>query len=318
MEEINKITVLMPVYNPHKDELINATNSIIQQSYKNFDFLIVDDGSNSATKNILNQYSNLDSRIHIITHHQNKGLIESLNNGLRISKTKWVARMDADDWSYPDRLEKQIRFLEKNPDVSVLGTEAIWMDNLKKIVKSNTFSHEDIVSSLPFYCCLIHPSVLLNRDNILKIGGYPQVYGAEDYALWAKICYETNLKMHILPEVCIKYRRPSIKKYGNKQNISDKKVKHYIFEALVAKTAPILAPDQKLVPQQNDSLDTIYKALNEFLPQNYNRNLLKENFYRAKAIKFKKLMQEKRISNIEFLWCYLKYKALLLFISGKI
>lgn len=141
--------------------------------------------------------------------------------------------MDADDWSFPYRLERQMEFLESHPDICVLGTDAIFMDDNKDFLKYKVHSHTEIASTLPFYCCITHPTVIFLREAILQIGGYPETIAAQDYALWAKIAFTTDYKMAVLPEVCLKYRRSSTqKKYGLKQKNVAIETKNFIAVSL--------------------------------------------------------------------------------------
>lgn len=109
------ITVLMPVYNTPRNQLTTAIESILSQTYKDFIFLIIDDGSNDETKKTLEYFQNKDQRVQIITNSVNHGLIYCLNKGLAEAKTKWIARMDSDDWSFPSRLEKTNSIFKRKP-----------------------------------------------------------------------------------------------------------------------------------------------------------------------------------------------------------
>ena len=115
------VSVLMSVYNGDR-YLDEAIDSILSQTYENFEFIIINDGSTDHTKDILSSYSNQDNRIRVF-HQKNHGLTFSLNRGLELSRGKYVARMDADDISSPRRLEEQINYLRANPEVGVLGTQ---------------------------------------------------------------------------------------------------------------------------------------------------------------------------------------------------
>ena len=115
-----KLTVLMPVYNAEK-YLKPALESILNQTYKDFEFLIIDDGSTDKSLEIIKSYN--DSRIRLIGHEQNQKLIATLNEGIKLAQGEYIARMDADDISAPERLQKQMEFLEKHPATVVLGCD---------------------------------------------------------------------------------------------------------------------------------------------------------------------------------------------------
>ena len=114
-----KITVLMSVYNTKEDYLREAIESILNQTLREFEFIIINDASNEQTINILDQYN--DDRIIRIDNEVNHGLTASLNKGLSVAKGEYIARMDADDISYPNRLELQYQYMQKHPNVAILG-----------------------------------------------------------------------------------------------------------------------------------------------------------------------------------------------------
>ena len=126
-----QITVLMPVYNGEK-YLRQAVDSILNQTFKDFEFLIINDGSTDKTLAILQEYKN--KRVKIINNKKNIGLTKSLNKGLKLAKGKYIARMDADDISLSNRLRKQIDFLDKHNKIGVLGTQMKIINNSNKIV----------------------------------------------------------------------------------------------------------------------------------------------------------------------------------------
>lgn len=205
---MNKLTVLMSVYNGDLSYLQVAIDSIINQTYKDFQFLIVDDGSNDETKEVLERNKRTDSRIEVVHNEANKGLIYSLNRGLRLADSIWVARMDADDWSYPNRLETQIDYLQSHPELVVLGTAAQYIENGKRFPKKHLpTSRGQVAAAIPFYSPFCHPSVVLNREHILNVGGYPENDAAEDYGLWARLLSLDCLAMENLPIVLFKYRK---------------------------------------------------------------------------------------------------------------
>ncbi|MCP8319033.1 MAG: glycosyltransferase, partial [Candidatus Methylarchaceae archaeon HK01B] len=138
-----KITILMSVYNGEK-YLREAIDSILNQTFKDFEFLIINDGSTDRTVEILRSYH--DSRIKIITNEKNMGLTKSLNKGLKIARSEYVARMDADDISYPRRLEVQYEYMKKNPDVGIVGSWNDVIDDKGNTIdyRKHSLSSEDI------------------------------------------------------------------------------------------------------------------------------------------------------------------------------
>lgn len=196
------VSVLMAVYNGEKF-LREAIDSILNQTYTNFEFLIVNDGSADLTEEIILSYS--DSRIRYIKNETNLKLIESLNKGLELANGKYIARMDADDISLPNRIEKQVAFLEDNLEIGVLGTwvRTIGLENNYEVHFKQ--GHDQIRFELFFHNYLHHPTVMLRNDLIKKNKIYYENYlHAEDYALWVKLTEFT--KIDILPEILVNYR----------------------------------------------------------------------------------------------------------------
>lgn len=191
-----KITVLMPVYNGEK-YLREAIGSILNQTFNDFEFLIINDSSTDSTREIILSYD--DTRIRLEDNEKNIGLTHSLNKGLRLAKGKYVARMDADDISLPDRLEKQLAVIENNTDVSIV---ACWIDIIDK---NNTYignwhadrennSPEQIYYTLFFENCIAHSSVLFKKELALKIGGYNESFRkSQDYELWIRLSKITKI-----------------------------------------------------------------------------------------------------------------------------
>ena len=179
------LSVVMPVYNGEK-YLKKAIDSILDQTYHNFEFIIINDGSTDRTAQILDNVK--DERVQLI-NQENKGLIFSLSYGISIAKGDWIARMDADDISYPNRFEEQLKYI--NNDYAVIGSQANIIDKNDKIYKTTKFEleHDKIISKLlkqkPE---IIHPSVLINKSKFILTGGYDcKMLHAEDTDLWLRI-----------------------------------------------------------------------------------------------------------------------------------
>lgn len=182
-----KVTVLMPVYNG-QDYVGPAIQSILDQSYTNFDFLIINDGSTDNSEKIIKKFN--DNRIHYIVNEENIGLIETLNKGLRQIHGKYIVRMDADDISLPLRIEKQVEFMDANPEIVVSGTSVKKFNN-KGFLKQEyvRYSPDDLKTQLLFGSPLRHPTVIM-RNEVLKKENYEydiELNTVEDYGLWQKI-----------------------------------------------------------------------------------------------------------------------------------
>jgi len=185
-----RITVLMSVFNGEK-YIRQAILSILNQTFKDFEFLIINDGSTDRTPQILRSYK--DSRIKLYNNRENKGLTRSLNIGLRIAKGKYIARMDADDISHPERLEKQISTIVKDREIGMVTS---WIDEFGLIKKPSDYfmrvrtynTPEEIFYTLLFHNCIAHSTVLFRKDLVLSLNGYAADYEqSQDYNLWVKI-----------------------------------------------------------------------------------------------------------------------------------
>ena len=182
----------MSVYNGEK-YLGEAIESILNQTYGNFEFIIINDGSRDKTQGIIDSYN--DKRIKRIKNEENIGLVRSLNIGLRLVKGEFVARMDADDISYPERFEKQVRFLSDNEEVGVLGSAMENVDSKGNhlFFKHFPISHPTIFWQLFFENSVFHPTIMMRNSVIQKIGGYNEKFKhIEDTELWGRLIHETK------------------------------------------------------------------------------------------------------------------------------
>lgn len=181
-----KITVLMSVYNS-QDYLKEAIKSILSQTYKNFEFLIINDGSTDDSLKIIKSFK--DKRIRVITR-ENKGLVYSLNEGIRLARGEYIARQDSDDISLPHRLKKEIEFLENNPNIGMVGSNYTIIDTQgNKLVTTNVFIHPNDLKIAQIACNQFgHGSVMMRKTIALDCGGYDSSVGhVEDYHLWNRI-----------------------------------------------------------------------------------------------------------------------------------
>lgn len=196
-----KITVLMPVYNCEL-YIKDALESILSQTYVDFEFLIIDDASTDKTVSIIKSYR--DSRIQLIEKPANSGYTNSLNQGLKLAKGQYIARMDGDDISLPERFARQVTYLEANPEIVLCGTSYEIMGEEKRTLIPE--SHDAIKLALLQSNCIAHPSVIIRRKTLEE---FSIIYDttkepAEDYALWVQLLGVG--KLHNLQEVLLKYR----------------------------------------------------------------------------------------------------------------
>ena len=231
MEEV-EITILMSVYNTPKEQLKEAIESILNQTYKNFEFLIICDGISKEDINFIKGYQ--DDRIRIEINETNIGLVKSLNKGIELAKGKFIARMDTDDFSYPERLEKQINFMHQHPEYAIVSGKAHFFDETGIYGTSKIcgeINKNDVFKSNP----CIHPTMMINKDMIRKIGGYPNFLRCEDYAIVMQMIANEN-KIYVLDEVILKYRmdKEGYKKKKFKDRFIEVKMKIIYFKKLNA------------------------------------------------------------------------------------
>lgn len=197
------VTVLMPVYNC-AEHIVEAMESILAQTFTDFELLIVNDGSTDDTRKII--ASKKDRRIRLIDNESNRGLVPTLNKGLNRARGRFIARMDCDDVALPDRFLRQVKFLEDNPDVSVCGTWARVFGNPREATMTPPVHPEEIRVELLFRSALVHSSVMVRR-RVLDNSPYrydPAYRHAEDYDLWARLSRVTRLAN--IDEILMMYR----------------------------------------------------------------------------------------------------------------
>lgn len=220
----------MSVYNGER-YLNEAVDSILGQTFTDFEFLIIDDASTDRTPEILRSYD--DPRIRVVTNEENLGLTKSLNKGLTLARGEYIARMDADDISLPERLEKQVLFLEKNPNIDVLGANVQYIDESGKRSQVIKWPQRDLLIKwcLCFMNPIAHPSVVIRRKPLTDIGGYDEeIAFAQDYNLWVKLSPRAHFGNHEDTLVYLRKTRENISftKYNEQKTFSHMISKHAI------------------------------------------------------------------------------------------
>ena len=198
------ISVIMPVYNTKEKFLREAVESILNQTFTDFEFIIINDGSDSITEDIILSYKDL--RIKYLKNEQNLGIVQSLNKAVKTAKGKYIARMDADDISMPHRLEKQYEFMENHPQCGVCGTYVTAFGNGNELL-SPPSEPEILKLTLLFKKnCIAHPTVLIRRkvlEEYLFQYNEEDTY-AEDYGLWLRLL--DKVKLYNIRESLLNYR----------------------------------------------------------------------------------------------------------------
>jgi glycosyltransferase involved in cell wall biosynthesis len=200
-----KLSVVMSCYNAERT-VEKAVESILNQSFRKFEFIIIDDASTDNTLAILNQYQKQDSRITLLINEINQGLSYSLNRGIREAWGPLIARMDADDISYSSRLQIQYDFMQEHQEVDILGTAVRYVDHSNNPIKTMRLPSidHDIKKRVFRKTLVFHPTVMLKKEVYEKHGYYdPDLRWAEDADLWYRV-YD-KVVFHNLPDVLLDY-----------------------------------------------------------------------------------------------------------------
>ena len=319
------VSVILPVYNG-QEFILESIQSILNQTYKNLELIIIDDGSIDNTYQIIS--SQTDPRITII-RQENIGLAKSLNKGIRLSKSSLIARQDADDLSHPERIEKQVRYMNENITCDLLGT---WAKVLEE--KNSSFSYliHPTTSigckiSLLFDCCFTHSSVMIRRTILDKVGLYSEDSNRqppEDYDLWSRIAIHSEVSN--LPEVLVQYRkRNTSMSYGkplelrkNAVKISKDNISFWSDSIIDFKAALTIAEIYHSLPDVTyrdfsftrlaSVLKRAFKSISE---GELSDNLLKELNYRIFKLKIKWILNHSILHKVGFIFIsflkFLKY-----------
>lgn len=205
-----ELSVLMPVYNA-ENYLREAIESILNQSYTNFEFIIVNDGSTDKSEEIIRSYN--DERIKLVTR-ENGGVSKALNTGLAHSNGKYIARMDADDIAHVDRLALQMDFIKNNPEYILVGSNANGIDeegNKLYAHKIGFYEDEEIKKALETDCVFVHSSVIFLKEVVMDSNMYPEkAHSFEDHVLWNNIKEKGKFKNFDLELIDYRFSTSSV------------------------------------------------------------------------------------------------------------
>ena len=186
-----EISVIMSVYNTRPDYLSEAIESILHQTYENFEFLIIDDGTtDKGTLAVLERYRKRDQRIRMLVNQGNAGLTKSLNKGLREAGGKYIARMDSDDIARRSRFKTQLEILDLNPHIDVVGGDiSEFIGDKQNVVGKRTLpvTDKEIKRYAKKRCPFNHMTVMYRKAAVMKAGGYQDWFWNEDYYLWIRM-----------------------------------------------------------------------------------------------------------------------------------
>jgi len=231
VQQAPTISVIMPVFNSEK-YLEASIKSIITQSYSNFELIIINDGSTDKSEEIIKSFN--DARIVYVKNQTNLRIAKSLNTGISLARGKYIARMDADDISHPNRLKMQLNFMETNTNIDVCGSWMTIFDESKnyRIIKYPIY-HEEIKIRLIFECPISHPTVFAKRIFFKKNTYNENYIPAEDYELWCSTIGKYNF--HNIPISLLAYRVHTNQTSAQKHKIQEKlreSIKNRILENL--------------------------------------------------------------------------------------
>ncbi|MCL4352883.1 MAG: glycosyltransferase [Patescibacteria group bacterium] len=209
IENKPKVSVLLPVYNCEKF-VAEAVESIFQQTFSDFEFLIINDGSTDQTLKILHSFA--DPRLRIYSNKKNLGIVSSLNKGIEIARGQYIVRMDADDVSLPERIEMQVAYMDQNPNIGVCGTWFRTIGEKAGRLKTYPVEPDEVKCALLFGCPIAHPTTILRKtvldQNHLKYN--PTFLQAEDIEFWVRCSKYTQLAN--IPRVLFQHRVHDAKK----------------------------------------------------------------------------------------------------------
>lgn len=224
-----KVTILLPAYNAAL-YLRDSLDSIMRQAFKDFDVLLIDDGSMDDTSKIAIEYSNIDRRIKYYKNEKNIGLIKTLNKGLSLAKGEYIVRMDADDIMFDDRLYKQVKYMDSNPECFVCGGQMEYIGGLTGMAPILPQKYEDLLYLSLINCPLYHPTTII-RNSAIKLFGlkYNDSYKhAEDYKFWSDIIFSHPNSIANIKDVVLFYRISNNQitaKYSDEQDLISKIVR---------------------------------------------------------------------------------------------
>lgn len=321
------VSVILPVYNGEV-YLREAVDSILAQTWREFELIAIDDGSADSSVDILQQYT--DDRMRVFSH-SNRGLAATLNRGIELARGKYIARQDQDDISRPDRFAKQVAFLEAQPACALLGTWAeIRQDRkLRKRFHRHPTDNATLQFELLFNNPFVHSSVMIRKSALEKVGGYTTDLARqppEDYELWSRIarcCEVANL-----PKLLVVYREV----HGSMSRVGPSPFRERLIKICIENIAWASDRDWNDPSIQNIALLThtmqvqnldflqgqpdfemmreiLYRAASRLSPPEKRNQLLKKADQHLSDIQFLYLRQQYKASGIRYFWLKTVYRS---------
>jgi glycosyltransferase involved in cell wall biosynthesis len=206
MAKAPTVSVVMPAYNTAK-YLKNAIESVLQQTFADFEFIIVDDCSTDGTGAIADEYAKGDSRVVVLHNEKNIGVTRSRNRGLDAAKGEFIAKMDADDMSYPQRFEKQVAYLRSNPNICMVSTSYERIDETGAVIGPIVlnFGKDELRKMMIAENYVCHGTVMYRREPVMRLGKYREkILISEDYDLWLRMIEKYEIAQ--IPDILYKFR----------------------------------------------------------------------------------------------------------------
>lgn len=181
------VSVVMTVWNANREFLQQAIRSVLEQSFRDFELIVVEDPSPQPVDDLIAAFR--DDRIRLIHRKERAPIGVALNEGIAAARAPLIARMDADDLALPHRLARQVAFLREHPDIAVYGSRITIIDETNRVIGHRLLpvTHEEIAASMRRYNCISHPSVMFRRNAFERAGGYSEALRVEDYDLWCRL-----------------------------------------------------------------------------------------------------------------------------------
>lgn len=276
---MRNLSVLMSLYNESVEEIKQSMDSVLNQTYKDFEFIIINDNPNNKIYDkLIYDYKLKDDRIIYYKNKENIGLALSMNKAAKLAQGNYLARMDADDISLPYRFEKQMLFLENNTcdfvfsNYSIIDEKGYFLNNCEK--EQDYYKDNEIPAQIFIKQIIHHPTVIMRKDSFERVGGYRNFICAQDYDLWIRMA-EAGIKFHMIDEILLYYRIRANSITSKKLHVQLLTVQ-YIYKLLMQR-----------LNYSNDSYDynEYCSYINAKSPQNDNeiRNLWKAQVLLKKA-----------------------------------
>lgn len=297
------ISIVLPVYNS-ENYIGDSIDSILVQTYPNFELIIIDDGSTDTTVKIIKSYN--DNRIILVENTHD--YIQSLNTGISKTRGKYIARMDADDIMVKNRLQIQYDYMEANLDIDICGG---WMEifgSTPNIIKA-PLEHEKIKTNILLGNSMCHPTTFFRRESMIRLPSYPNIYKqefiyAEDYKLWADLL-RAGLQFANIPEILIKYRSSKNQntfKFSNQmlkasQNIQSEYIEYIAQEIIKLDESLFDFIDQSIILTSNNIIE--FNTLKQIIYNLYNNNYMNKRNKIIKSYQKNLIVNEGAVINIQ-------------------